>query len=113
MSSGPLAEIERLLAEAEDADDVLRGTVSVLLADPRIVWAGIGFVEEDTIALGPSEGVPDDARRTCVPIVFQGAVVGELWADGDVAATLLEQVAERIAPQALIGWDTGGVAWEP
>jgi hypothetical protein len=113
VTNGPIAEIERLLAEAVDADDVLRGTVSALVAEPGIVWAGIGFVEEDTIVLGPTEGTPDDARRIRVPIVFQGAVVAELSADGDVAATLLEQVAERIAPQALIGWDTRGEAWEP
>jgi putative methionine-R-sulfoxide reductase with GAF domain len=113
VSAGPIAEVERLLAGAGDADDVLRGTVSALVAEPRIVWAGIGFVEEGGIVLGPFAGTADDARRTRVEILFQEAVVGELWVDGDVERALLEQVAERIAPQVLIGWDTGGEAWEP
>jgi putative methionine-R-sulfoxide reductase with GAF domain len=113
VSAGPIAEIERLLAEAEDADDVLRGTVSALLAEPGVVWAGIGFVEEGAIALGPAAGTPDESRRIRVPIVFQDAVVGELLADGQVQSTLLREVADRIAPQVLIGWDTGGAAWEP
>jgi putative methionine-R-sulfoxide reductase with GAF domain len=112
VTTGPIAEIERLLAEAEDADDVLRGTVSALVAEPGIVWAGIAFAEEGGIVLGPTGGVADDTRRTRVPIVFQAGIVGELWVDGEVEGALLEHVAARIAPQVLIGWDTGGEAWE-
>ena len=73
----------------------------------------IAFVEDGTIGLGPAAGDARRARRTRVPIVFQGAVVGELWVDGDVDASELERVADRIAPHVLIGWDTGGEAWEP
>jgi len=113
VSAGTIEAIDRLLADAKDADDVLRGAVEVLAAQAGIVWAGIGFVEDGAIALGPSLGTPDESRRTRVPIVFQGAVVGDLLADGDVDTSLLEQVAERIAPQVLIGWDTRGEAWEP
>jgi hypothetical protein len=114
VTTEPLFEIERLLAEADDADDVLRGAVSALAAEPGVVWAGIGFAEEGEIALGPSAGTPDPARRSRVPILFQDAVVGELWVDGDVGETgLLETLAERLAPQVLIGWDTGGETWEP
>jgi hypothetical protein len=113
VSTGPIAEVERLLAEAEDADDVLRGTVLALAAEPGIAWAGIGFAEEGQIALGPSAGTPDEARRTRAPIRFQGAVVGELWIDGAIDTTVLEQVADLVAPQVLIGWDTGGETWDP
>lgn len=113
MSTGAIATIERLLAEATDADDVLRGAVSALAAEPGIVWAGIGFVEEGTLALGPAAGTPDEERRTRVPIVYRGELVGELWADGDPNGRLLEEAAERIAPHVLIGWDTRGEAWEP
>jgi hypothetical protein len=113
MSDAALEAVERLLAEAHDADEVLRGTVSALVAEPNVVWAGIGFVEGDAVALGPAAGSPDDARRTRIPIAFQGAIVGELCVDGEADARLIEQVAVRIAPQVLIGWDTGGEAWEP
>jgi hypothetical protein len=39
--------------------------------------------------------------------------VGELCVDGDVDAQLLGEVATRVAPYVLIGWDTGGARWEP
>jgi hypothetical protein len=113
VSSALLDEIERLIAATGDADDVLRDTVSALVAEPGITWAGIGFVEGDEVKLGPASGTPNEARRARVGVVFEGSTVGELWADGDVDETLLEGVASRIASQVLIGWDTGGVAWVP
>jgi hypothetical protein len=113
VNAGAIQAIERLLVEAEDADDVLRGAVTTLTREPGIVWAGIAFVEEGAVVLGPSEGTPDERRRTRVPAVFQGARVGELWADGDPDPALLEQIADRLAQHILIGWDTRGEAWEP
>jgi putative methionine-R-sulfoxide reductase with GAF domain len=113
MSSGPIEEIERLIAATEDADEVLRGAVSTLVAQAEVEWAGVAFVEDGAIALGPAAGTPREPRRTRIPVVFHDALVGELWADGDVDEQLLEQVAQRIAPFVLIGWDTGGETWEP
>ena len=43
-----------------------------------------------------------------MPIVFRGALVGELAADGDVDLGLLERVATLISAYVLVGWDTGG-----
>jgi hypothetical protein len=113
VSAGPSEAIERLLAEAADADEVLRRVVEALVAEPGIAWAGVAFVERDTIMLGPAAGTPDESRRTSVPVAFQGAVVGELQVDGDVDGASLERVASLIAPYVLIGWDTGGQTWEP
>ena len=114
MSSSPIEEIERLVASTEDADDVLRGAVSTLVDQSGVEWAGIAFVEAGAITLGPAAGTPNEPRRARVPVVFQDALVGELWADGDhVDKALLAHVAERIAPYVLIGWDTGGEGWEP
>jgi hypothetical protein len=113
VTADAIAAIERLLSEKQDADDVLRGTVAALLAEPGIVWAGVGFVEKGTLTLGPAAGSPDEVRRARVPIRYQETVVGELWADGDVDVRLLERVAERIASCVLIGWDTRGEPWEP
>lgn len=113
MSSRTIDAIERVLAEAEDADDALRAVVSTLVEDPAIAWAGIAFVEQGAMTLGPAAGAPDELRRARVPVLFQGVVVGELWVDGDPDQSLLEQVGARLAPHVLIGWDTGGESWEP
>ncbi|HEU5489263.1 MAG TPA: hypothetical protein VFU84_00600 [Gaiellaceae bacterium] len=113
MSAGSIEAIERLLAESADADEVLRRTVEALVAEPAIAWAGLAFVEGDTMTLGPAAGTADESRRTRVPVAFQAAVVGELRVDGDVDRASLEHVASLIAPHVLIGWDTGGEGWEP
>jgi hypothetical protein len=113
VSAGPIGAIERLLAETADADEVLRRTVEALVAEPAIAWAGVAFVEGDTITLGPAAGTPDESRRTRVPVAFQDAVVGELRVDGAVDSASLELIASLIAPHVLIGWDTGGEDWEP
>lgn len=95
-----------------DADDVLRQTVAQLVADGA-AWAGIFFVEDGELELGPESGRPDEAQRTSVPVTWKGERVAELAADGDVDHARLEQVAAEIADLCLVGWDTGGEAWEP
>ncbi len=113
MSERPVEAIERILGATDDADDVLRGTVAALASDPEIAWAGVSFLDDGVLVLGPEAGAPDEARRVCVPVMFQDALVGELWVDGSPDRKLLEHVASLVAPQVLIGWDTGGDAWEP
>ena len=95
-----------------DADDLLRETVSALVAD-GCAWAGIFFVEEGALALGPSAGEPDESRRQTVPVSWKGDRIAELAVDGEVARERLEQIAAEIADLCLVGWDTGGEAWEP
>jgi hypothetical protein len=95
-----------------DADDRLRQVVADLAGREGCSWAGIYFVEEDSLVLGPEAGAPDPARRTAVPVLWRGTRVAELAADGDVAAAELETVAAEIADLCLVGWDTGGEAWE-
>ena len=95
-----------------DADDVLRQTVGGLVAD-GCAWAGIYFVEDGELALGPEAGTADETRRVSVPVTWKGERVAELAADGDVQRERLEQIAAEIADLCLVGWDTGGEAWEP
>jgi hypothetical protein len=95
-----------------DADEQLRQTVSELAALERCSWAGIYFVEEDELVLGPEAGTPDPARRTTVPVVWRDTRVAELAVDGAIEAAELEAVAGRIADLCLVGWDTGGETWE-
>jgi hypothetical protein len=95
-----------------DADDLLRQAVAELAAREDCSWAGIYFVEEHDLALGPEAGTPDPARRIAVPVVWRGTRVAELAADGTVDATELEAIAAGIADLCLVGWDTGGEMWQ-
>jgi hypothetical protein len=95
-----------------DADELLRRAVSELAAREDCVWAAIYFVEEDRLVLGPEAGTPDPPLRTTVPVLWRGTRVAELAADGAVAEAELDAVAARIADLCLVGWDTGGEAWE-
>lgn len=95
-----------------DADEQLRETVSDLAAREDCAWAGIFFVEEDRLVLGPEAGAPDQTRRTTVPVLWRGVRVAELAADGEIDRTELETVATAIADLCLVGWDTGGEEWQ-
>jgi len=108
-----LAEIEAALDSSADADDALRATVRILATQPGIAWAGIAFVETTGLVLGPSAGVPDEARRTLATVCYKNETVGELQVDGDADRVMLDAVAERISAYVLLGWDTGGEDWEP
>ena len=95
-----------------DADEQLRQTVSELAAREGCSWAGIYFVEEDDLVLGPEAGTPDPERRTPVPVIWRDTRVAELAVDGYIEPADLEAVAERIADLCLVGWDTGGEMWQ-
>ena len=107
------ARVEGLLERGGEADDVLRAVVSTLVDEPGVAWAGVAFVEEADLVVGPASGEPSPELRARIPIAFQGSAVGELWVDGAVPSEDLQRVAALIAPLVLIGWDTGGEAWEP
>ena len=106
-------EIAEILERGGDADDALRHVVSALAARPDVSWAGIAFVEEGALRLGPAAGFEDEAGRVRAEVSFQDAKVGELWVDGALPQDELGPIAALIAPLVLIGWDTGGEAWEP
>ena len=64
---------------------------------------------------GRTPAEPDATRRTSAPVVCQGERVAELAVDGARPPTtaLLERVAVLVSGHCLVGWDTGGEAWEP
>ena len=95
-----------------DVDDQLRQTVGELAARNDCVWAGIYFVEEESLVLGPEAGTPDPGRRTTVPVLWRDTRVAELAADGTVARADLEAVAAGLGDLCLVGWDTGGELWQ-
>ena len=113
MSTRVLLELDRILERGGEPDDVLRDVTVALAAEPTVAWAGIAFLEEGHLVLGPAAGDQDEERRRRVPIAYQGEQVGELWVDGEADQGLLEHIAARISAHVLIGWDTGGEGWEP
>jgi hypothetical protein len=108
-----LEAVERVLEQGGEPDDVLRAVVAALVAEPGIAWAGIAFLEDGELLVGPQAGREDEVRRMRVPVEFQGAAIGELWVDGEAAPELLARIAARISGHVLIGWDTRGEAWDP
>ena len=108
-----LEQIEEIVGRGGDADDALREVVAALAE--RYGWAGILFVEEGELVLGPQAGTPDPAARTQVPVSFNGARIAELAVDGAPAGDepLLERVADLVAGHCLVGWDIGGEDWVP
>jgi hypothetical protein len=113
-SSGVLEAIERILNRSDDADEVLRDVVAVLHSNYS--WAGISFVEEGELVLGPALG-EQTVEPTRIPITYESNVVAELGVIADEIdardRAFLERVAVLIAPHCLVGWDTGGEAWSP
>jgi hypothetical protein len=106
--------IARLVEHGGDADDVLRGVVAAL-RDAGYAWAGIFFVEQGALVLGPHAGTPHEERRTTVPVTWQGARIADLAIDDapEEDRRFLERVAGLVAGHCLVGWDTGGESWEP
>jgi hypothetical protein len=113
MTARAIPALERILEEGGEPDDVLRSVVSALAAVPGVEWAAIAFHESGELVLGPEAGIPDETRRTQVPVLFEGSEVGELWVDGEADVGVLERVAMLVSAYVLIGWDTGGHSWDP
>lgn len=111
--SGETEAVDRILAGGGDADDVLRALVEELVGGQGHCWAGIFFLENGVLELGPHAGTEDESSRVSVPVDYQGMPVGSLVVDGDADEELLRLVAERISTLVLLGWDTGGETWEP
>jgi len=113
VTAATLTEIDRILAATEEADDALRDVVSTLVARAGCLWAGILFSEAGDLMLGPEAGASAPEVRTHVPVVFQGSPVAELVVDGCDDTTFLTAVADRLSAHCLVGWDTGGIPWDP
>ena len=109
MNAEALAAAEAAVARGGDADDILRGVVEGLF-DRGIGYAAVRFVEGGHLVDGPSAGVGEAAATA--DVVFDGQIVGELALSAD-DPQLAARIAELIAPYVLVGWDTGGEAWEP
>jgi len=109
-----LQAVEQVLAEADEADELLRAVVATL-ASHYDAPCSIRFVEEGAWIDGPSAGTPTDPA-TDIPVRYDDDVVAELLVGApldDDARRTWERIAELLAPFCLVGWDTGGDSWEP
>jgi hypothetical protein len=113
VSSRAIEAIDRILGLGSDPDDALRAVTAELVREPTIEWAGILFLDNGALVPGPEAGAADPSRRTSVRVSYQDATVGELAIDGVADRAFLERVASLISTHVLLGWDTGGTAWEP
>jgi hypothetical protein len=110
-----LEAVDRILSSGTDADDILRQVVGVLHEQAGYAWAGIFFLEDGDLALGPQAGTPNETQRTSLPVTWQGVRVAELAMDDapEEDRMFLERVAVLVSGYCLVGWDTGGESWEP
>jgi hypothetical protein len=104
--------VDEVIEAGGEPDDVLRGVMAALVDSGAASWAGILFAESGELVLGPEAGTSRGAAVR-VPVYFSGTPVAELAAEGCDDRALLEHVAGLIGEHCLVGWDTGGVPWEP
>ncbi len=112
--SGAIEAVERILNREGEADAILRATVAVL-ADRFSCFVGIRFVEDDDVRLGPAAGVPGPVA-TEIPVLYRGTTVAEIVTDATLDRRdrdAFTRVATIVSPFCLVGWDTGGEAWDP
>lgn len=109
--TGALDAVDRIVNRGGEADDVLRHVLDVLAR--LYPYVSIWFVEENGLVQGPLAGEPTVGVRH--PIAFQGTTVAELEVAGasEDDAAFIERVATLVSAHAMVGWDTGGEAWEP
>jgi hypothetical protein len=109
-----VAAIQAIVDGAEEADQILLGTIAHL-ATRYDSGVGLRFVEEGVFSEGPWAGATGPVAAQ-VPIAYDDELVGEFVVssklDDDARATF-EAAALIIADYCLVGWDIGGEDWEP
>jgi hypothetical protein len=113
MSTAALDAIDRILDRGGEVDDILREVVAALVERGGCTWAGILFAEPGELMLGPQAGTPRPDIHLQIPVVYRGDRVAELVVDGCDDRAFLDRVATLISAHCLVGWDTGGIPWEP
>jgi hypothetical protein len=115
-----IASIEQIVAHEPEADQILRESVVALYEHiPGVRSVAVAFGENGALAAGPIAGAPIPSEPALtVPVLYERRPVAELWIEGggapdDGDQAMLARVCELLSPYCLVGWDTGGEAWEP
>ncbi len=106
------AAIKAAVEEPLEVDDALRAAVVAIVEELPAAWAGILFVEDGDLVLGPEAGEQQSDARVQVPVVYRGERIAELVVDAPGDADALPAIADLLAEYCLVGWDTGGIPWE-
>jgi hypothetical protein len=115
-----LETIARAIDHEPEADEILRQAVVVLYEwTTGVRSVAVAFVEDGALAAGPIAGDPiAGAPAVAIPVLYERRSVAELWIDSETEAddrdrAFLHRVSQLLSPYCLVGWDTGGEAWEP
>jgi hypothetical protein len=115
-----LATIARAIEHEPEADEILRQAVVVLYEwTTGVRSVAVAFVEDGALAAGPIAGAPiAETPAITIPVLYERRSVAELWIDSELEAddrdrAFLHRVSQLLSPYCLVGWDTGGEAWEP
>jgi hypothetical protein len=112
--------VETIIAHEPEADQILREAVVALYERiPDVRSVAVAFVENGQLAPGPIAGDPISGTPPVTEaVLYERRPVAELWIAGgglpdEGDRKLLVRVCELLSPYCLVGWDTGGEAWEP
>jgi acyl-CoA thioester hydrolase len=112
--TGAVDAIERIIDRESEADEILRQAVATI-AKRYETFCGIRFVEDGGMIDGPSAG--DYAEpQSVVPITYDDSSIAEIALGAplhDDDRDAFDRIAKLLSPFCLVGWDTGGEAWNP
>ena len=112
--SGAVDAVEWIINRESEADEILRQSV-VTIARRFETFCGIRFVEDGGMIDGPSGG--DYAQpQAVVPITYDDSSIAEIVLGRplqEVERDAFDRIAKLLSPFCLVGWDTGGEAWNP
>ena len=112
---GAVEAVERIINRECEADEILRQSVATI-AKRFDTFCGIRFVEDGGMIDGPSGGAVQRAAGR------RGDHLRRLEHRRDRARQrpleeedrdAFDRIAELLSPFCLVGWDTGGEAWNP
>jgi hypothetical protein len=93
-----LDAVDRIIEAGGDSTDILQGAVTTIVQCGGALWAAVLFNDEGELILGPHAGVAEPGARRRAPIVFEGALRGELAVDGLDDQALIDHAAHVLAP---------------
>ena len=112
--SGAVEAVERIINRESEADEILRQSVATI-AKRFETFCGIRFVEDGGMIDGPSGGAYAEPQAV-VAITYDDSSIAEIVLGAPLEEEdrdAFDRIAKLLSPFCLVGWDTGGEAWNP